>query len=363
MLKKIVFLHLPGFLNYGGAERVLAQVANNLIYKNYDVSIISYTIESNSIYKLDNKIKRLELGYTPKSNLLYKIKYFIINVYRIRKILKTNNFQYLISLGSNATIISIFSSLYIDIKVINWIHYSYYADKTVKNIFLRNFFKNFCYKFLVLNKTDYKLYQNIYNNKVFYLPNPIPFKSENRSNLDNKKIISVGRITKVKGFNLLLEIVNLIVNKYNIKNYTFEIYGSSDFDNEVSILNNIINKYKLNSYVYIKEPTPNIKEIYLNSDIYLLTSFHECLPLVLLEAQECGLPIISFDINSGPKDIIIHNQNGFLIEPFNIEEYAKMLKVLIEDKSLRIKFGSNAIKTVQRYDIKNIINLWSELLK
>ena len=120
--------------------------------------------------------------------------------------------------------------------------------------------------------------------------------------------------------------------------------------------------YELEDYVHINEPVNNIRDIFLQSSIYLMTSRNEGLPMVLIEAQTCGLPIVSFDCPEGPKEIINDSKNGYLIQPGNTEAMIYKIVRLASDKTLRRSFGDDAYETSKRFSEKEVMKKWESLI-
>ena len=101
----------------------------------------------------------------------------------------------------------------------------------------------------------------------------------------------------------------------------------------------------------------------LKSDIYIMTSLSECFPMVLLESYNCGLPVISFDILTGPREIVKNGQTGYLIANRDKEEMAKKINSLINDKIKLHEFGTNAKKEAEKYRATSIIKKWRNIFK
>jgi glycosyltransferase involved in cell wall biosynthesis len=85
--------------------------------------------------------------------------------------------------------------------------------------------------------------------------------------------------------------------------------------------------------------------------------------MVLIEAMACGLPCVSFDCPSGPRDIISHAEDGYLIENGNTNEMAETIINLIEDAELRKKMGAKAKHNVKKFLPHNILRQWDDLFK
>ena len=90
--------------------------------------------------------------------------------------------------------------------------------------------------------------------------------------------------------------------------------------------------------IFLKGNIKGEDNIYPEHSIYIMTSYFEGLPLVLLEAQQYKLPIVSFNCPTGPSEIIRDNVNGFLIENYNVNLMVEKLSLLIENEELRKSF-------------------------
>ena len=106
-----------------------------------------------------------------------------------------------------------------------------------------------------------------------------------------------------------------------------------------------------------------VKEYELKSDIYIMTSLRECFPMVLLEAYNCGLPIISFDILTGPREIVKNNITGYLIKDRNCKLMAQKINELLKDKKEINEFSNNALKEAKKYTKDSIMPKWYDLFK
>ncbi|MGM9009059.1 glycosyltransferase, partial [Campylobacter jejuni] len=97
--------------------------------------------------------------------------------------------------------------------------------------------------------------------------------------------------------------------------------------------------------------------------IYVMTSYFESFGMVLIESANYSIPSISFDVKTGPKEIIDNKRSGFLIEDGNLQEFANKLQVLMQDERLREKFGKNAKEKVQKeFSKEAIMQKWIKLI-
>ena len=125
----------------------------------------------------------------------------------------------------------------------------------------------------------------------------------------------------------------------------------------------MISFYNISNNICLCGVTSDIKLKYIESSIYAASSRYEGFPLSILEAISCGLPIVSFDCEYGPRELIDDGENGFLVEQNNINELANKICYLIEIKNKRIEFGRNSLEKSKKFNIDLIMKKWIELFK
>ncbi|MBV6541770.1 glycosyltransferase, partial [Ursidibacter maritimus] len=102
--------------------------------------------------------------------------------------------------------------------------------------------------------------------------------------------------------------------------------------------------------------------IYKNSAFIVMSSKYEGLPMVLIEAQSIGLPIVSYDCPTGPSEIIKHDKDGLLVENQNIDELAKAILYLATNHTKRLNMSNNALSAAERFSSKTILMHWEKIL-
>ena len=118
----------------------------------------------------------------------------------------------------------------------------------------------------------------------------------------------------------------------------------------------------LREHVFLKGYNDSINSIYKNYSMFVLTSYREGLPLVLLEAKFNKLPIVSFDIDTGPREIIRESVNGFLIKPYDTKEMANKINLLLSNSSLKEEFSKNSYYDIKKFELEEIIRKWRILI-
>ena len=208
-------------------------------------------------------------------------------------------------------------------------------------------------KFILLTEEDKGFWTERPNAAV--IPNPLPFNMVECSELKNKRILSVGRISFEKGIDRMLKIWSKV--SINYPDWKLTLIGEV-VDPE---LFSLIKDLKLQDSVEILPPTPLIKAEYLKSSIYVMTSLFEGLPMVLLEAIACGLPIVSYDFKCGPRDVINNDIDGYLVTEGDEATFVEKLSLLISNEELRLKMGAQAKLNSQRFSVERVMEKWNNL--
>lgn len=368
---RIVFCIL-GTFNSGGMERVLSNKANFLSSHGYDIKIITTDQQNRpSYFDFNPSIEHfdLQINYTSNNSnnpLLKTITYLKKNHQHKKKLN-----QLLLELKADI-VISMFDNDYNFLYSINdgskkilEIHFSRFKKlqygrtgiwkliNQYRNKKELAFVKKYD-RFVVLTNEDKSYWGSLKN--IMVIPNASENVSGEQASLLNKQAIAIGRLDYQKGFDRLISIwakINKLYPDWNLK-----IYGHGPLQDE---FDSLIYKLNLQNTVSIHTPVKNIKEIYLNSSMLLLTSRYEGLPMVLLEAQSYGLPMVSFACQCGPRDIIKPGINGYLIEGENENEFISAVTQLLENESLRQQMGHNSMIMSEKFKEKEVMEKWTKL--
>ncbi|EDU4587859.1 glycosyltransferase family 4 protein, partial [Salmonella enterica subsp. houtenae] len=278
----------------------------------------------------------------------------------LRRIVKQNGIDVLINVDTILTFYSIPSLLGVKCINICWEQFNIKANLGLKSRDISRLLAMlYCQRCIVLTRGDKKawLSKKICNSskiKVIYNPSSYPI-------LDNKKkrseqiVLAVGRLTKQKGFDLLLRVWGDITKK---EGWRLKIVGGGE---ELSSLKELAEQLNITDSVIFEPPTSDIDSQYKNADIFCLSSRFEGIGLVLLEAQSFGLPSLSFNCDYGPAEIL-NNNNGYLIPCFDIAQYAEKLSELMQDNKLRLKMSCNAKVQAKLFTIDSFTESWLKVL-
>lgn len=304
------------------------------------------------------------LGYHGNKGALSKCYKKILNTLKIPFLLRNIDSDLIIGMSKNINIYLVLFRFFLknNPKIIGCEHFA--ANRPMGRIItiIRNFSYKKLNRLVVLTKHDYDYYKK-HGVSLSLIPNFIPIEIENASanityDSNTKVLLAVARHTEQKRIDLLLSIWAKIADYNN--NWKLVIVGDGELLERNIELSKILGIQKNTEFI---RPQSDIYNYYKMASIFLLTSDYEALPMVLLEASAFGLPCISFDCDTGPRDIITHNYDGFLIKPGNLGDYTNFLQILIDDEKKRLQFSINARKNSMNFTLRKISPLWLKMLK
>jgi glycosyltransferase involved in cell wall biosynthesis len=204
---------------------------------------------------------------------------------------------------------------------------------------------------LTLTDADAKEYSELVNKPTFTIPNGVPKAtpdSESPCLRQYKQVVALGRLDPQKQFHLLIEAFARIYERF--PDWELSIYGQGS---EATRLNTLISDLSLQTKVFLRGVTRTALTVIAESDICAVTSTYEGFGMVFIEAYAAGKPVITFDIERGPKEIVIDKVTGLTAQPFDVGDYAEKLATLMSSAELRDKLGANAKEFFsQRFDIE-----------
>lgn len=340
----------------GGTERAVATLANMLCKKSHDVNIVSLTRTNNkkSYYALSDNVHVDFLNNEPLPLSFYKkIKWCLNTVTLLHYYFKKKDPDFVISTGHNNNWLLPLVKIGKQTKKIACEHIVYSSIPFVSKVFMSLTY-SYLDRIVVLSekaKSSFSKYS-----KISVIPNALPFATHLQSSLIEKKILVVGRLSPEKGLERVIPIaINL---RQNFPDWKIVVVGEGP---ERKKLEKLISEADLVDIVKLEGAKTDVERYYLNSSIYIMTSHYEAFPMVLLEAQSFGLPVIAFDCPEGPSQIINNYENGYLIENGNTDHFIEHVSLLIENDNLRNEFGQKAKTNSFKFSEEIIMNKWISL--
>ncbi len=356
-MRKVCFIDYDMSVR-GGVEQVTASLANTLVTY-YDIYIVSLCLNNELAYNLDKRIKFIWLLRQEKH--LREMQKELCP--ELVKILNDKSIDVAIIQGNYSGFISAFARLKTKTKLIFCDHGALMNQWGQKDIvFIRLISSLLSHRVVTLTEQSREAYIkrfHLSNKKVKCIYNWIDLQvpRSEKYDRDSKQIISAGRFGKEKGFDMLIEVFASIVSKH--PDWSLDLYGDGEMMESVRCL---IAKFGIENNVKLMGMCPNLLEQYKNYAIYVLPSYREGMPLVLLEAKANRLPIVSFDIMTGPKEIVRNGIDGYLIEPYNLEKMCNSICELIENAHLRQEMSNRSQENLDKFSKQSIVKQWRELI-
>ena len=364
---KIIFSTDQIYL-HGGLENVMAQKANYFSeVLNYDVYIL--TTEQNqkpACYSLSPNIKLIDINinyirtksYVTKDNLKKMFRHY----WKWNQIMNDINPDVLI-VCNQAFDMFWTPFRFSRVLKIREFHSSRCFEETVRikggffqkiKFMITDFVESKFDKLILLNRDEQAFYKT---KNTLVIPNPIG-DQQLKSALVNKKAIAAGRIAAVKNFENLIDVWALVVKEE--ADWELHIYGQGD-EEIINQLKSKIISLGLERNIIIQNPTKDIIKTMLEYSIYIMTSHTECFPMVLLESLSVGLPIVSYDCPTGPRNIITDGKDGILVENKNTRLLADKILLLIRNDNKRQEMGIMAKQNSCNFSMDIVMQQWQNL--
>jgi glycosyltransferase involved in cell wall biosynthesis len=363
-MKRTKVVHVIQTLNVqGGLQRVVTNLCK-LLADSFDVEIWVFSNEQETFFSIDNRVKLRNIGDNPDvfdGKGLQKGIYFLSKLFsgiiNYRKLIKLHQPDLIFIHRSEIDDVFMgFQRFYSGSMEVLHTPYKMKRQKALSKITIiqRKFFYQFFQpkKNVVVPNNGVKIDMESDGwRNVNYIPNFIGFTCNKKAERTNKTIIAVGRNSPEKGFDLLMNSFKRLV----------EIYP----DWELHFLGSDLDSLKTCSVknVNISPPVKNLEDViafYNSASIFVLPSYYESMPLVLLEAMECGLPVVASKIKGleqiAKKDCVLLFENG------SEDDLVAKLELMINHPDLQNKFIANAAQHVQGFYPENVITKWDALI-
>lgn len=371
-MKKVTILALH--LGYGGIERAITDLANSLV-ENYSVEIVStYKVYDKPVNRLDRRIKVKYLTELKPNKKEFKSalkKFRLISAFKegiksvkILKLKKELMIEFIKQCDSDVIISTrdihnewLGEYAREGVLKIGWEHNHHHGNEKYAKKIIESC-KNLDY-FVLVSKDLASYYKERVNPKCVYIPNLVS-KADVTSDLKSPNLVSVGRLSKEKGFIDLIDVFALVHMMY--PEWKLNLIGDGEEKDKII---SKIHKYGLEDSVIMHGflDKDKVGKILSESSIYLMTSFTESFGIVLLEAFSYGVPCVAFDSAEGANEIISNNWDGYLIKDRDIDEMAKRVCHLIGNYSRRFIMGQNAIKKANKYSLEEVREKWIKIIK
>lgn len=362
--KRTVGFFLSSLQDMGGAVRVAVSLANRFC-NNYHVVIIERGTHASLAFPLDERITVISLECTAQ-----RFRQQAVQVRRpLTHALKENNVDILLGICAEESAMAIVPCRAAKTKLVFCDHgalINQLNDKTTT--LLRRVCALTCNKTVVLTRQSAQDYQRLFHisaRKIEVIPNWVSNELLLGTPLcavQEKRILWAGRLDHEKGIDHLFEIARRVMPTH--PDWVWDVWGAAVLDETSNFdLQGKLEEAGLAQQVCLRGRYEHTQEVFPCYSIATLTSYREGLPVFLLEAMAYGLPLLSFDVDTGPRDLIMPGVNGFLVQPFDYDRYAACLGKLMSSEQLRKDFSASAKQEVQRFGEDAIYPAWAALIR
>ncbi len=349
MSKRIVFFIAT--LEKGGAERVVSILSRKMAEEGHYVEILLY-MDRKPFYDIDKRVKITSVQHETKSNNIIK------NMLFMRKYFKKNA-DVVISMLASFNILSIIALACSGVPLI-------VADRSdprqapAKPIRrkLRNFLYRYADKVVVQTENNRAYFSKYVQKKCDVIFNLVDLGEKVPGYALNAKkentIVMTGRLIPAKNYELAVSAFNQIKDEF--PDYQLVVYGEGS---QRQVLEQMIDDLGLSDRVKLPGSVKDIFDKISTAKLYVLSSDREGMSNALLEAMCVGLPVISTKVSGAP-DVIVHEENGLLVDLGNCEQLALAMKRMLSDETFSLKCAKNATRIADKVTSDTIYEQWME---
>ncbi|MFR1517251.1 MAG: glycosyltransferase [Clostridia bacterium] len=337
----------------GGAERVIANLSNELVRQGHEVEILLY-YDRPVWFSLDTRIK-----ITVDEKNIGKVN-FLKHILWRRKYIKKIHPDVMLSFLATFNMVNIIAMTGLRIPLIvadrsDPTHIP--ANKCIRK--LRDFLYRFADTIVLQSKKNQRYFSNAVQRKSAVIYNPVDVGHYRGSAVHypkQKKIVYVGRMIRKKNPMLLLEAFYMLAEEF--PDYKLVFYGDGDLRGEIR---EKALEYGLEKRVEIPGAIKDIFENICDAELYVLTSDYEGMPNALMEAMCLGLPVISTKV-SGATDVIEDGKNGLLVDSGDTEALANAMRKMLSDHMFRSSTAKAAAQLAEQLEIGKITEEWMKVI-
>ncbi len=354
---KIGFL-IGNMSHAGGTERVLQQIANGLAERGHQVVVISVWGKDELVFPLDGRITFRRLGDDYPSTVVQHLR----TVSRLRKAVREEALPVLVDVDLILTLYSLPATAGLaGVKRIAWEHFNFYYHFPKNNRLRRVAMRlaaRFSHVVLVLTQEDRAYYEENLNirGRLCQIYNPNPFEDAAREGGGERLVLAAGRLTRAKGFDLLLESWAEVEAEF--PDWTLRIVGEGEERQALEAQRETLGLRR----VELPGQAADMGALYRQAGIFALSSRDEGFGMVLIEAMAYGRPVVSFACKAGPRDIVTDGENGLLFPVGDCAGFAQGLRRLMGSEQLRQELGERARLSVDRFSLRTVLDQWETLL-
>lgn len=359
----LLFIHS---LHGGGAERVAADLSAHWAGMGRDVMVVTQASAEGDVYALHPNVRREVLHTAGEGGGLRGIWSNVQRVRALRRVVKAFRPDIVLGMMTTASVLSVLACTGLSCRVIATEH-THPPSQTLSGLWQR--LRRLAYpraaRVVALTRgTADWIEQHVPGSRLAVIPNPVhwplpraepiltPVSGDGR-----KRLLAVGRLHADKGFDLLIQAYALLAESH--PGWDLVILGEG---NERAALEAQVEQAGLASRISMPGRAGNVGDWYQSADLYVLTSRFEGLSNTLLESMASGLAAVSFDCDTGPREIVREGIDGVLVRPNgDVSALSKAMAAVMENDSGRHRMAQAATDVRDRFSAARVLQKWQEL--
>jgi GalNAc-alpha-(1->4)-GalNAc-alpha-(1->3)-diNAcBac-PP-undecaprenol alpha-1,4-N-acetyl-D-galactosaminyltransferase len=357
-------------LSSGGAERVMSVMANYWAAKGWNITLITLDSVSNDFYELDPRVERVGLAVMGESqNDFRAIMNNIYRILRLRHAIRESTPDVVVSFVDRMNVLTLLATRGLGLEVVvcertdpshhefgrhwSWLCRVTYPWADI--IAAQN------------NQVKRWLEETFAEAKIVVIPNPITYENGERGyaslseiigrEKNKRTVVAMGRLGVEKGFDMLIKAFGKIA--HSNPEWRLVIFGEGK---ERNALGRLVSELGVEKRVFLPGRVDNPFRVLKDADFFVMSSRYEGFPNSLVEAMSCGLPVISFDCPSGPREIIRDGVDGLLVPPKDVDALAEAMNRLMSEEAERKRLAARGPDVMERFGLGKIMAMWEETI-
>ena len=358
-------------LSAGGAERVLSLMANYWAGRGHDVTLLTLDSVASDFYPLDPRVRRIGLDLMRRSpHLPAAMLNNMQRLWMLRQAIRDVGADVVISFMAETNVLVLLAGrgLGLGMIVSERVDPSRHSIGVVRSWLRRRLYHRADRVVVQSERVREWFIAAVGSERLAIIPNPVAAMNDSgaaaaladvtgvRSN--RPTMIGMGRMTRQKGFDLLLKAFSIAVR--DLPEWQLVLLGEGE---ERAALERLAKRLGLKGKVFFPGRVRDPQALMRQADLFVLSSRYEGFPNALLEAMACALPVISFDCESGPAEIIRDGIDGLLVPAEDAEALAAAMAGLMRDPIQRARLGGQAARVTDRFGMEKVMALWDEVVE
>lgn len=369
LVKLVIFIDS---LVCGGAERVAANLANYWSGRGWEITLVTTASQASDFYMLEPAVNRIALGLESdnSNSFLNVLARSLRRARAFRRVLRQVRPQVALAMMTTTNVILAFAALGLTDVVTIGSEHSYPPRIPLQPLWERT--RRIAYGWLsaVTALTSESAAWLKSHTRAVYVPvipnatgwplaiqDPV-LEPGGLLTADRRVVLAAGRLADEKQFDHLIEAFAALAAHQ--PDWVLIILGDGPLRRT---LDSQIKAHQLQHRVLLPGRVGNIGSWYERADLYVMTSRFEGFPSTLAEAMAYGLPAISYDCDTGPRDLIRNAVDGLLVPPGDIAALTSALARLMSEDALRRSYAGRALEVRERYSMERVTQMWERLFE